>query len=68
MKIVSGTAASNVLIDSHDAGHHSYSFLDDFNMTDMVCIRVNLFSMLNIYSPLSDDIKVKSCWALVVFR
>lgn len=35
MRVVSGTAASNVLINSHGAGHHSCSFLDDFNMKDL---------------------------------
>lgn len=75
MRGVSGTAASNVLIDSHDTGHHSYSFLDDLNMkglTNSIYKNELVWYIFNpqefIYLPLSADITVKFLLALVVLR
>lgn len=66
MRVVSGTTASNVLSGSRDEGHHSYLFLDDFNMKDLPnsiykneIVHYIVNSQEFIYPPLSADITVK---------
>lgn len=66
IRVVSGTAASNVLIDSNDAGHHSYSFLYNFNIKDLPnsiykneLVQYIFNTQQFVYSPLSADITVK---------